>query len=356
MSIQNPFRLMLTTGMVYLCLSSHSFAQQTDSMGCHSVTQVTCELAKSLGRGVNFGGMLESPREGDWGTRLEPRFIDIAATRFRTVRIPVKWTNHASADASATIDPFFLGRVDKAVDAALAKNLNVIINVHSYDQLFGRKTFLPHEMRVAEDVLEDRLINIWKQLASHYKSKPARLIFELLNEPNGAVDVDRWNILLPKVLRAVREQDASRAVMVGGTAWNSSKSLAGLKIPPDRNIIAVFHSYAPFDFTHQGATWLPLNLPVGVTCCNAEQKRAIEADVFAAVQWSRQTGYPIHLGEFGSYKKGNLDSRAEYTRHVRTTADRYGLGWAIWDFANAFGIYDPRRDEWIKPLHDALFE
>lgn len=356
MNVKGLFKVALTTAGTLLGLPAVSFAQQPDAMECRSVTQATCELAKSLGRGVNFGGMLESPREGDWGTRLEPRFIDIAATKFRTVRIPIKWTNHASEDASAVIDPFFLGRVDRAVDAALAKNLNVIINVHSYDQLFGRKTLLRHEMRVAEDVLEDRLISIWRQLASHYKSRPPRLIFELLNEPNGAMDADRWNILLPKVLRAVREQDASRAVMVGGSAWNSSKSLAGLKIPADRNIIAAFHSYAPFDFTHQGATWLPLNLPVGVTCCNALQKNAIEADISTAVQWSRRTGYPIHLGEFGSYSKGNVQSRAEYTRLVRTTAERYGIGWAIWDFANAFGVYDPRRDQWIEPLHDALFD
>lgn len=343
-------------GLFSLALSMSVFAQPVAQMGCHAVTKKTCDLAASLKRGVNFGGMLESPREGDWGARLEPKYIDIAATKFQTVRIPVKWTNRASSDADATIDPFFRARVDKAVEAALGKNLNVIINVHAYDQLFGRKTLLPYEKRVAEDVLEERLVNIWRQLATHYKSRPQRLVFELLNEPNGAIDADKWNVLLNRLVRAIREIDAERVLMIGPTSWGSSKALSTLKLPADRNIIATFHSYAPFEFTHQGATWLPLKLPLGVSCCNGEQKRAIEGEMLAASQWSRQSGIPVHLGEFGSYNKGDLESRAAYTRLVRSSAERFGIGWAVWDFVHAFGVYDPRKEEWIGPLHDALFE
>ena len=50
-------------------------------------------FAASLGRGVNFGNMLDAPNEGDWGLRVEDRFIALAGPRagaVASVRLPVR--------------------------------------------------------------------------------------------------------------------------------------------------------------------------------------------------------------------------------------------------------------------------
>ena len=65
---------------------------------CRAVSFKTCEVAASLGRGLNLGNMLDAPKEGDWGVRAEPRFINMVATDFKLVRVPVRWSNHASPD------------------------------------------------------------------------------------------------------------------------------------------------------------------------------------------------------------------------------------------------------------------
>src|SRR5262249_51047843 len=91
---------------------------------------------KKLGRGVNIGNALEAPREGDWGVRLKAEYFQaIKKAGFDTVRLPVKWSAHAKAAAPYTIDAKFAERVDWAIDQALANKLNVVVNVHHYDEM-----------------------------------------------------------------------------------------------------------------------------------------------------------------------------------------------------------------------------
>jgi endoglucanase len=328
----------------------------TSSPSCASVQESTCIVAKNLGRGINMGDMLESPKEGDWGLRLEPRFIDLVALDFNNVRVPVRWSNHASPDESAKIDPLFANRIDGIVDRLLKKDVYVILNMHHYSQLFGDK-LLSGEFEVAPEVIEKRMINMWRQLAERYKNRSPKLIFELMNEPHGKLDSDRWNNLLAETLAVVRSKDPNRIVMVGPTDYNAAKDLSKLKLPKDQNMIVQFHSYLPFNFTHQGATWLPLNLPLGVKCCDSSQRAVIAADMELAAQWSRANGYPVFLGEFGSTQGADNNSRAEYARVARDAAQSRGISWAYWDFASsAFGIYNPKTYTWNTEIRRALLD
>lgn len=320
---------------------------------CRQVTPKTCEAAAAMARGVNMGGMLDAPREGDWGVRLDHGYADVIAGKFQTVRIPVRWSNHASPDAEARIDPFFLRRVTSAVDAFLARGLYVIVNVHQYQQLMGEK-LQPNEFKVDDAVVEARLFSIWRQLSAHFKNHPDRLVFELLNEPSGRLDHDVWNEMIPKLLGIVRQENPRRVVLVGPAGRNYVKALPKMRLPKDPNVIATAHTYDPFNFTHQGAKWIPLDLPRGVTCCDKKQREQIIEGLEAARAWSEANGRPVYIGEFGVYKTADEDSRANYARVVRVEAERRGMSWAYWDFANAFGIYSPRTGDWLPKMLPAL--
>jgi endoglucanase len=338
------------------CLQAAQAASPAPPTGsCARVTTQTCALAKAMGRGINMAGMLESPEEGDWGTRLDPAYVDLVAGKFNTVRIPVRWSNHASPDAAATLDDTFLKRVTSAVDAFLGKGMHVVIDVHHYQQLFG-EPLQNKEFAVDDSVVEARLVNIWRQLGKHFKDRPNRLVFELLNEPAGKVRAAEWNALMPKLLAAVRESNPDRAVMIEAVEWAHPKALPTLKVPDDRNLMVAVHTYDPFNFTHQGVNYLPMKLPVGVTCCDDKQKAQITGPLQAASAWSTQNGYPLYLGEFGVMKAADVASRATYARTVRTEAERLGISWAYWDFANAFGIYSPKTREFIEPMLSALLD
>ena len=352
-NLRKPLLTALLACAAFTAQAAKLLAVPTPS--CAAVTAQTCATAKALGRGVNFGNMLEAPREGDWGVRVEPRYIDLAASAFATVRLPVRWSNHAALTADATLDEDFAKRVDGVVDALLAKGLYVILDLHHYNQLTGTHLH-PHEKQVEPDVVDTRLLNLWRQVARRYADRSPRLLFELVNEPNGRLTAQAWNALAPQVLAAVRATNPTRVVLIGPVEWNSVFELKNLRLPPDRNLIVSIHDYEPFDFTHQGVDYLARPMPTGKTCCDARQRQAIAHAMETARQWSVATGYPLFLGEFGSYEKADLDSRATYTRIVRDEAERRGIPWAVWELASTFGVWSPRTGDWIEPLRKALLD
>lgn len=322
---------------------------------CNAVSAETCALAHALGRGINMGNMLEAPREGDWGVRLDAPYIDKVAGVFNTVRVPVRWSNHAAPTVDATLDEVFAVRVDKVVDALLAKGVYVILDMHHNSQLFGER-LLPNEFGVDPAVVEPRVVNMWRQIALRYKDRSPKLVFELLNEPHGRLDGEPWNVLAGRTLAAVRTSNPARTVLVGPSYWNSARDLPKLRLPPDRNLIVAIHNYDPFEFTHQGVTYLPKPFPTGTTCCNATQLKTMTNSLDAAVKWSQANGFPLHLGEFGAYQAADMDSRETYTRLMRDEAERRSIGWTYWDFASSYGAYSPKTGNWVEPIRRALLD
>lgn len=325
-------------------------------VACHAVTVETCEIARNLGRGINLGNMLDAPTEGYWGFKAEPRFIDLAAKNFATVRVPVRWSNHAARTADATIDEVFAKRVDSVIDALLAKGVYVIVNVHHYNQLHGEPPH-PSEFVVESSDLEARFLNIWKQLAERYKSRSSKLLFELLNEPHGRLNGEPWNELASRALTIVRQSNPTRTVLVGPSYWNNARDLPKLKMPlADRNLILAIHNYEPLGFTHQGLRWIVMAQPVGTTCCDAAQKKLITDGLDAAKRWSDANGYPVHLGEFGVVLQAPESSREAHIRFVRDEAEARGFGWAYWELVSDFGVYDARAYRWREPVRRALLD
>ena len=181
-------------------------------------------------------------------------------------------------------------------------------------------------------------------------------MFEILNEPNGAMTPELWNGLLKEALAEIRQTNPTRNVIIGPAFWNSIRSLDQLELPnEDQHIIVTIHYYLPMRFTHQGATWVKetANLS-GITWGSDEDKQRV-IDDFAGVQaWARREVRPIFLGEFGAYDKADMDSRARYVSTVARTAEQNGWAWAHWQFDGNFIVYDMAKDEWVKPILKAL--
>jgi endoglucanase len=356
-------RIVSTFILCALTLSGFAQTQQKTStarprvqQNCSAVAKETCTIAHSLGRGVNLGNMLDAPREGDWGVKLEPRYIDMAASSFQTVRLPVRWSNHAAKTADATLDEEFARRVDWAIDSLLAKGVYVILDMHHYTQLTGDAQH-NNEFAVDASVVDPRFLNMWKQIAQRYKGKSNKLLFELYNEAHGRLNPDAWGELSSKALAIVRESNPTRTVLIGPGEWGSINELPKLKPPQDKNLIVAIHNYDPFPFTHQGADFLAKPFPTGVKCCDAGQKQVI-ADVYdKAAVWNKQRGYPVHLGEFGTYEAVDMESRGQYARVVRDEAEKRGIGWTYWELASpSFGMYSAKNGAWNEPIRKALLD
>lgn len=313
-------------------------------------------VAASLGRGVNLGNILEAPVEGQWGLRLSETLFDAARSAgVQTIRLPVRWSAHAGATAPYTIDPAFMARVDFAVDAALSRGMRIVIDMHHYRQLDG-DALDPGETSVNAAILEERFVAMWSQIATHFRSRPETVLFELYNEPHGRQSASSWNLLFARGLAAVRAVDTTRYIVVGPVQWNSASQLAALTLPPvDQRLIVTIHNYEPFAFTHQGAEWAGMTNSPLTTCCTTTQLQDLSDPMRTAARWRDTWKRPVWVGEFGSYSKAPYASRVMYSRAVRDSMEAHGMTWAYWEFASGFGIYDAETNTMRAELRDALF-
>ncbi|MCC9658547.1 glycoside hydrolase family 5 protein [Rhodopirellula halodulae] len=306
-----------------------------------------------FGRGVNIGNTLEAPNEGEWGPRLEAKHLDlIQKAGFDSIRVPVRWSTHAKTRRPYTIDPEFMRRVRWVVDEGLKRELKVMINIHHYEALYQ-----------SPEQQEERFLALWKQIADEFAGMPDELVFEVLNEPHDNLDAGKWNDLLAKTLPVIREKHPDRTIVVGPANFNNIAALQFLKLPSDltaedrKKLVATFHYYSPFQFTHQGANWLGAESKawLGTTWSGTEeQKKAVRNDLDRALRWSVENEIPIYLGEFGAYQTADSESRATWTRFVAEEAIQRRMGIAYWEFYSGFGMYDPVQNEWRADLRDAV--
>jgi endoglucanase len=182
-------------------------------------------------------------------------------------------------------------------------------------------------------------------------------LFEILNEPNGALTPDRWNALLADALAVIRRSNPNRTVVIGPAAYNTFPALDSLQLPErDHNIIVTVHYYNPFSFTHQGAFWAPPEIQAGKNIhwgSDADQAQVNqEFDTIAA--WGKAHQRPILLGEFGAYEMAPLPSRVAWTGSVAKAATARGFPWVYWQFEDNFAVYDMQKDRWVESIYHAL--
>ena len=310
------------------------------------------QMNQRLGRGVNLGNALDAPSEGEWGVVLTNEYFDlIKQAGFNSIRLPVRWSAHAMTNAPYTIAPEFLQRVDWAVSNALSRNLPVVLNIHNFTEAYTD----PNGQK-------EKFGALWKQIAEHNHGYPDILLFELFNEPKKKLTDKIWNAYIKEVVPIVRQSNPNRTILIGPGDKNTVAHLKALKIPrADRNIIVTIHYYFPLEFTHQGADWLtnPKGDPqswLGTKWTGTDaEKKAVTDEFDAAVAWARAHNRPVNLGEFGSYNKADMESRARWTKFVADTAIARGMSFHYWEFcADGFGLYDQQTKSFRKPLLEAV--
>lgn len=301
-----------------------------------------------LGGGINLGNTLEAPQEGEWGITLkESYFRLIAEAGFDSIRIPIRWSGHAEMEPSYEIEPDFFERIDWVIDQTLSRNLVAVINMHHYDELMAQ----PEANR-------ERFLALWDQIASRYRYQPDGLFFELLNEPNLNMTPELWNDFAEEAIEVIRKTNPTRMLVVGTALYGDMFALDELNLPEhDRNLIVTIHYYRPFPFTHQGAEWVKwsnlwLNLP---WTGSQSETEAVDYDFNSIQTWAEANDRPIFVGEFGTYYKADMRSRARWTEYVARQAEQRGFSWAYWEFGAGFGVYDKDRGDWRYSILNALF-
>jgi endoglucanase len=292
-----------------------------------------------------------------WTTAQDIALIE--AMGFDHVRLsvnPEPMFRHNHADE---IPAEYLGYLDDAVKMILDHDLAVVIDIHPESDF---KSGLAH------DDFVEQFSDYWRALARHYaRFDPDRVFFEILNEPEMS-DRYRWYGIQAKLAVAIREGAPRHTIIAAGALWSSDEQLLFLEPLRDANVIYTFHFYEPHIFTHQGATWGVNNwhflkgLPYPADPEEARRVAAqqpdpvnrlyvvrygldhwdagrIDAEISQVAEWAMQRGVPVVCNEFGVYRKNATpQARAAWLTDVRTSLEKHGMGWTMWDYSGGFGV------------------
>jgi len=337
--------------------------------------------AKKFLRGTNLGNHLEVPPGQDWGVKYtEADFVHIKAEGFDHVRLPVAWHHYAGTTPDFQLSDDIYTKADFLVGQALKNGLNVIVNIHHFDEFTSNPQMYAKKFHA-----------LWRQIAAHYAKFPDDVAFELLNEPKDAATTVVMNPIYAEAIRVIRETNPRRVIFVGPGKWNQASELPNLRLPDnDENLIVTVHCYDPFNFTHQGATWTSSDvkalkgivfpgppttpfipdpatklsrgtldwleryniLPTDKNPCTP---LAFRRPMQQAKEWSDYYGRPVHVGEFGSYIGADPSSRARFYAEFRKVLDEFGLGWAMWDWKAGFRYWDDKTGQPAPGMKEALF-
>lgn len=123
--------------------------------GFREMKRITChdtpahQAARRFLRGANLGNGLEVPPGQNWGLTYTAQDIHhIRAQGFDHVRIPIGWHHCAGPGPEFLLKPEIFRKVDALVTPALKEELNVLINIHHFDEFSSNPTGASPEFNV----------------------------------------------------------------------------------------------------------------------------------------------------------------------------------------------------------------
>jgi licheninase len=316
-----------------------------------------------LDRGYNVTNWLEQERFS--GFRYDEAFVEkLAAAGFKGLRLPIDFdlyvasTTGSGDSLSITIDQDLFDVIDAFDEWTRAHGLSLTLDYHQYSTL--PDTAEPDTITTA--------VQLWQKVAEHVADNPRDDLFlELFNEPElsfGGTDPTQaeWTAIATRMIAAIRASDTTHSIIFGDTSWYGIAPLSTREPLADKNVIYAFHTYDPFIFTHQGASWanlgsthdlpypydparwsqyyadLGFNAAMEPWVLTAAQsyyregnRSALRNRILAAKRWAVSHDVPVICNEFGAYDgTSRLEDRARYYTDLVSIFEELEIPWQHW--------------------------
>ena len=286
------------------------------------------EAAVAMQKGINLGNTLEPPNEGGWGNPpVQEYYFDLyKEAGFQCVRIPIRWDEHTQTSPPYHVDDAWMNRIEQVVDWGLSRGLFIVINAHHEEWIKANYDNAGYRARFD---------SIWSQIAVRFRDKSEKLLFEIINEPYGLTK-EQNDDLHQRELSIIRNTNPTRIVIFQGHNWGGSDELITAAIPDDNYVMGSFHSYDPYLFGLEGqGTW-----------GTAGDYTVLRNKFIAVKNWSDAHNIPVFLGEFGSVKSCDYNSRMRHYRAYVEYSQIYGFVDCAWDDGGDFRIMERQSHNW----------
>jgi endoglucanase len=329
-----------------------------------------------LQRGVNLSNWFaDAERAPLTASDLEK----IKSAGFDHVRIPInpEFFGFSLSEAATGRVLFDFSGIDNAVGLAREAGLAVIFDVQPLDAF----------MSIAEQDPQASagFVALWSNIAEHYKTTPPTMMaFEILNEPRYAGDLSRYGAMVADIVAAIRKITPDQVIIVDVPKGASIEGFDGFASLRDPRVYYAFHFYDPYLFTHQGLTAaatrgrsvryfhsLPYPssgvepkvdyAPSAPDAQEAAKEQAaygsggwdaarLAARIKAASDWAAANHAHVLCTEFGVVRNATLPAaRYRWIEDARRALEAHGIGWTLWDYADAFGITTLSGDTYVEP-------
>ncbi|WP_100616010.1 glycoside hydrolase family 5 protein [Confluentibacter citreus] len=314
------------------------------------------QIVTAMGPGFNLGNTFENGNNTTTYVAAKPIIDLFKNAGMKHIRIPVTWmdrftANDHLADGNGNVDyqNTRFKELVKVIDYAISLDLYVVINTHHEhwlkDFYNGSATF------------DNKFSTLWTGIATYFKDYSHKLIFEVLNEPEGTLG--EWGGTWPDpnnataltytrkvnkvgydAIRAAGGNNTTRLVMVGTNGQGNEVMIEEVypskaTLPgggTDKYLSIQVHSYNPWAFC--GQTGSNAAFPGNSTFENAIKKVGIH---------SRLLDVPVNYGEFGVGRDGNTAERNTdivrgYYKTFATTTLSENMSYSVWCDRGWFGL------------------
>ena len=328
-------------------------------------------------RGTNIAHWLSQSRAR--GAEREQFFtkadvVAIAEMGFDHIRLPIDEEQMWDEQGIRNNDAFQL--MINCLDWCTESNLKVIVDLHILRSHHFNAEVKPLWTEPAE---QEKFYNFWRDLSKSISKYPYSMVaYELMNEA-VADDPELWNNLIANAVKAIRELEPERTIVIGSNKWQQVQTFDVLKVPEnDRNILLSFHFYEPFLLTHWHASWtnqrdytgpvhypdtiltqkefdaLPAEMkePAGRWVNQVFNKAWILEQWQKPIQKAKELGLPLYCGEFGIITGPPQEDMSCWYQDMVDLFEENGIGYANWNYkSGSFGLIDGdgnRREEFIQ--------
>ena len=298
------------------------------------------EIVSEMGNGWNLGNTMDghtgfTPSETLWQNveTTQGLMKELHDMGFNTVRVPVTWGTMIDDESDYQIDEAWMSRVQDIVDYCVNMNMYVIINVHHDGaEQTGWLRIAAEDL----DPVKEKYEAVWRHIAERFKDYDEHVIFESMNEVQGAGTtvqydtsvINELNQIFVDTVRSTGSNNAYRWLSVPGrytNIVNTTNPDNGFKLPEDtvenRLFVAVHYYDWNFGLNENDLT---------TTTFSKQQVDAL-INEFARLQTFTDQGIPVILGEYGAFNKNNTPERAYHMEVVTRLCQLNGVVPCYWD-------------------------
>lgn len=225
---------------------------------------------------------------------------------------------HLEDDAKPfEIKPDAFTHLDRAIDALARNGVYSIVDLHALPGGQNHHWHSDNPTHVPafweHPHFQDRVVNVWQAIATHYRDNPWVAGYNLLNEPADETGT-RVGPFYRRLVAAIREIDLDHVLYLDGNTYATDFSIFD---EPFENAVYTLHDY----------------VPAGLGRAADYDPQAAEAKFLERSAYARATGTPIVVGEFGPIYTGDEAQDRVRRRILADQLDlyrRHGAGWALW--------------------------